>query len=135
MPDIVCQVDARRSAVVPPQMAKYAQILAGKHWRDVLGEDGLLRREASSAASLPAAAPHNAWQAGPLPNDLLLGQRQENWGMIGDKQEAVNSAQADPCVGTLSALVVHRSVANTSREPAQAAQKGKLWMHVFYASL
>ena len=66
MPGIVCQVDARRSAVVPPQMAKYAQILAGKHWRDVLGEDGLLRREASSAASSPNAAPHNAWQAGPL---------------------------------------------------------------------
>ncbi|CAK0786167.1 hypothetical protein CVIRNUC_009380 [Coccomyxa viridis] len=56
------KVDARRSAVVPPQMAKYAQILAGKHWRDVLGEDGLLWREASSAASSPKAAPHNAWQ-------------------------------------------------------------------------
>ena len=52
---------------MPPQMAKYAQILAGKHWRDVLGEDGLLRREASSAIASSDAAPHNAWQARPLP--------------------------------------------------------------------
>ena len=66
---------------MPPQMAKYAQILAGKHWRDVLGEDGLLRRKASHALSSPDAAPHNAWQAGRLPMLSFLDNGSERWQM------------------------------------------------------
>ena len=52
--------------VIPPQMARYAQILAGKHWKEVLGEEGLSHLQRAAAPSLlaPEAAPHNAWQVG-----------------------------------------------------------------------
>ena len=57
------QVDQQRAVEVPAQMARYAQILAGKHWREVLGEDGLSVQSPVASALLSAeATPHNAWQ-------------------------------------------------------------------------
>lgn len=56
------QVDV--PVALPPQMAKYAQILAGKHWREVLGDDGLLQQTHTMPLVLSQEAmPHNAWQA------------------------------------------------------------------------
>ena len=58
------QVDQQRTVELPAQMAQYAQILAGKHWREVFGEEGLSVHSHVAPALLSAeATPHNAWQA------------------------------------------------------------------------
>ena len=63
MPRSCVQVDLQQPAEVPAQMARYAQILAGQHWREVLGEDGLSRLGPVAPALLsPEATPANAWQ-------------------------------------------------------------------------
>ena len=63
---LLYQVAAQRGKppVIPPQMARYAQILAGKHWKEVLGEEGLsnLQRAAAPLLLAPEATPHNPWQ-------------------------------------------------------------------------
>ena len=67
----VMQVDQQRAVEVPAQMARYAQILAGKHWREVLGEDSLSVQSPVAAALLSAeATPHNAWQVRSFRNQL-----------------------------------------------------------------
>jgi len=55
----------QKTVEIPPQMAQYVQILAGKHWKEVLGEDGLTAHSRIAPALLsPDAVPHNAWQVG-----------------------------------------------------------------------
>ena len=74
------QVDQQRAVEVPAQMARYAQILAGKHWRDVLGEGGLPVQSPVAPALLSAeATPHNAWQARILQTCPPCHQQVTSW--------------------------------------------------------